>query len=834
MIDHLLGRPSQSLKKIHVWAIALFWTIYIVRGPRHGPPLARRLSRFLTTKATAWQIQVLTLTGLYVLKNIDKLVNLASPEPLADIYSRNFFRAAWILTALDAGFWTAMPVRPKAVRDIASILFSIYYLIFADQADEKVRKVRATITAEHLRVSWEKSTTPYLKLAKFLTCTRIQTVRAFEIPRPQDSKYRGRIRAVLYYDGPRNEFKQHDKVLLAFPGGGFVTMNPRHHDDAFCAWAKKLKVPVVAIDYDKAPEYPYPYSLDECYDAYVEIARTKGKCVGLNGTSELKVVITGDSAGGNFATGVMLKLLCGNAKVPHPAALILIYPALDLNFTSWMTNEQVRLLRQESTKDFHSPRLLQRKESTYIDMSGKYRALEDQDLKNNLKKFCLPDSVDTDKPTETTNVLEAAGSQKKETISTSLAMTSRVSYFSDKIITPEMLRAMVILYIGPHSRPDFTTDYLLSPVNAPAELLAKFSKVYMICGEVDPLVDDTIIFAGRVREAKRSAMLRREALAMSRPGASMNERRFVEVVLIRGLSHGFMQIPFLVPEARRAILRCAAWAQESFGMFDHTAEQQANKQAAVPRATTATATSPTAATSSSPSSFSHVPPPLLHTHSNKGHVHHVHIDNKKPGLFRRSITNALTYLGLGWIVTPADNWTKDSIFGIDEDDDDYYEFYDEDEEDEDEVGDDELFPENLDKAELGLIEFGAPAAPVTAAAMVNGSGGESSSSYMSLRSSLLTPASSRSTPASSEGGRVVDSVVERVMKELAADQMTQPAASSSSPSINGEIKKKVKRLRVSVRQKSWDRSHVVQENELMDRRRDAVVRAMASEEARRE
>ena len=32
-----------------------------------------------------------------------------------------------------------MSIRPKWLRDIASIIFSVYYVIYAQEADEKVR-----------------------------------------------------------------------------------------------------------------------------------------------------------------------------------------------------------------------------------------------------------------------------------------------------------------------------------------------------------------------------------------------------------------------------------------------------------------------------------------------------------------------------------------------------------------------------------------------------------------------------------------------------------------------------------------------------------------------
>jgi hypothetical protein len=82
-----------------------------------------------------------------------------APEPLAELvgatffnpelgdhqsdfiqYSPSYYRATWIVTGLDAGFATAMAIRPKWLRDVCSIFFSAYYIIYANEADEKVCK----------------------------------------------------------------------------------------------------------------------------------------------------------------------------------------------------------------------------------------------------------------------------------------------------------------------------------------------------------------------------------------------------------------------------------------------------------------------------------------------------------------------------------------------------------------------------------------------------------------------------------------------------------------------------------------------------------------------
>lgn len=56
-----------------------------------------------------------------------------------------------------------------------------------------------------------------------------------------------------------------------------------------------------------------------------------------------------------------------------------------------------------------------------------------------------------------------------------------------------------------------STNYYISPILASDELLARLPPIYLITGEKDPLSDDTIIFAGRIREAKTAR--KNEAMA---------------------------------------------------------------------------------------------------------------------------------------------------------------------------------------------------------------------------------------------------------------------------------------------------------------------------------
>lgn len=493
-----------------------------------------------------------------------------------------------------------MRIRRKWLRDLASIVFTVYYLIAAEQADEKVRKVRGMVTVDHLRVSWNKGTTPYLKFIQNLMRPRFMRYppREIRIPRPTTSDYKGSVNAWLYFDGPLSALKNHTKVVLDIPGGGFVAMNPRTNDDKLLAWAGKTGLPVLSVDYKKAPEYPYPYALNECYDVYSSIISTRGKCVGLSGDVVPRVVITGDSAGGSLATGTMLMIIesgstetrqyQGEGSLPIPAGLVLIYPGLDMNIGNWMSDEQMSLIKDRHSRKTNK-NIIRRKSMQYTMTAGTPHTSEHEDDYFSPEKLSLPthdeslralSTLDDPAPEFSTAPPTAlsppvtrkherrpSGSHKPEPLKTRLAMSSMISYFNDRILTPEMMRAMIILYIGPHNRPDFSQDYLLSPVLAPDSLLALFPKTYFLTGERDPLVDDTVIFAGRLRRAKAAKHLSEQSSNVHLR-REFDERDAVEVALIPGISHGFLQFVGVFPEGWKYIFRCARWIDHIFAEAD--------------------------------------------------------------------------------------------------------------------------------------------------------------------------------------------------------------------------------------------------------------------------
>lgn len=721
MIDHLLGRPSTSLKRLQVLAVLALWATVLKRTPRSGPKRLTWLRwankqagecskkvmkpsdiRSLNTSLLAfhslignfapWKLVVTALMLLYTIRHVDDILGVGAPEPLARMYSRSFYRVTWIVTAMDAGFATAMNVKPKWLRDILSVVFSVYYVIYANEADEKLRKYRALCTVEMLRTCWHKTTNPYIRMVTWFHRPSLPIARPILLPRPTIGAHSKRpINAWLFYaNGKEAELAKEEELYLDFPGGGFICMNPLHHEERLRQLAKEVRKPILAIDYCKAPEYPFPYAIQECFDVYRTLVETRGKAVGMSGSSRFRVVLSGDSAGGNIATAVMLQILeypqphikdaytslaaeSTPPPLPKPLCMVLAYPSLNFSFTAWMKPEHLRVLKAQSEVNLENLRLQaaraggslgdskaarrgsplrprsrsrsrqnstarlpplspkpdsassSRRPSTYLPLASQAELhLEDrarladaeptQEEENDrttdsaMRAFNAPTAADLqDKEARFWQMQRPASKEEEEQrllaekqqkvdeefiernktapLGTRLTMSSMSGYFQDRILTQSMMRAMCICYIGNRRQPDFDNDYLLSPVVTPARLLAEFPPVLFICGEKDPIADDTVIMAGRIREAKlaKQAELRRrragtsarfgEGLRMS-VGATENKpidpieeedvEDWVQMRIISSVSHGFLQMGALWPEAKHIISFIAAWVVEAF------------------------------------------------------------------------------------------------------------------------------------------------------------------------------------------------------------------------------------------------------------------------------
>lgn len=119
------------------------------------------------------------------------------------------------------------------------------------------------------------------------------------------------------------ESRQFEKLLIHFHGGGFIGQTSFSHQNYTREWANKINEPIFSVDYRLAPENPYPDSLDDAWQAYTWLVQHSYEYLGV---SSKKIILVGDSAGGNLLTCLTLKCLKSGFRPPD--ALFMIYPGL--------------------------------------------------------------------------------------------------------------------------------------------------------------------------------------------------------------------------------------------------------------------------------------------------------------------------------------------------------------------------------------------------------------------------------------------------------------------------------------------------------------------------
>ncbi|KAF9543389.1 hypothetical protein EC957_000899 [Mortierella hygrophila] len=116
-----------------------------------------------------------------------------------------------------------------------------------------------------------------------------------------------------------------DIVLLAVHGGGFIDGNALMFLDYFrklmksVQQAQDVKIGVLSVEYGLSPENPFPVALNEITAAYQDLVKQYG-------VNSKRIIIFGDSAGGNLCLSASLKLRDAHQDLGAPAGHVLICP----------------------------------------------------------------------------------------------------------------------------------------------------------------------------------------------------------------------------------------------------------------------------------------------------------------------------------------------------------------------------------------------------------------------------------------------------------------------------------------------------------------------------
>jgi acetyl esterase len=124
--------------------------------------------------------------------------------------------------------------------------------------------------------------------------------------------------------GARRYTPEHaSATILWIHGGGWVICDLDTHDAVCRLLAQSSGCRVIAIDYRRAPEHPFPAPLEDCWDALRAVAAEN---------RDAPLIIAGDSAGGNMAAACTLRARDGGG--PQLVLQVLVCPVVDHDMTT--------------------------------------------------------------------------------------------------------------------------------------------------------------------------------------------------------------------------------------------------------------------------------------------------------------------------------------------------------------------------------------------------------------------------------------------------------------------------------------------------------------------
>ncbi|MER8778087.1 MULTISPECIES: alpha/beta hydrolase [unclassified Mesorhizobium] len=132
----------------------------------------------------------------------------------------------------------------------------------------------------------------------------------------------------VVFDGLEGEWSlapasDRDKVLLFFHGGGYCSGSPKSHRRMVTEAGRAMGMRTLAIDYRRAPEHPFPAQHEDALTAWRFLRR--------QGIAPDRIVVGGDSAGGNLT--LCLVSILRAAGEPLPRCLWLVSPWTDLSMS---------------------------------------------------------------------------------------------------------------------------------------------------------------------------------------------------------------------------------------------------------------------------------------------------------------------------------------------------------------------------------------------------------------------------------------------------------------------------------------------------------------------
>lgn len=122
-------------------------------------------------------------------------------------------------------------------------------------------------------------------------------------------------------------------IILYLHGGGFTVGTSADTAAITCRLARDTGAIVVSADYRMAPEWPFPHAVEDAFAVFQALAAEAH----VLGGHPRKIIVAGDSAGGNLAA--VLPLVARDRGLLPPAAALLLCPITDFHVENHSTFE---------------------------------------------------------------------------------------------------------------------------------------------------------------------------------------------------------------------------------------------------------------------------------------------------------------------------------------------------------------------------------------------------------------------------------------------------------------------------------------------------------------
>nr|XP_056721521.1 arylacetamide deacetylase-like 4 [Euleptes europaea] len=176
---------------------------------------------------------------------------------------------------------------------------------------------------------------------------------------------------------------------ILFIHGGFGMWGSIDSYERTCRCiARESDSVVVSVGYRLSPEYPHSVQFRDCLDATIHFMKNAEDY----GVDPERIIISGDSIGGTYATAVCQELV-KRTDLPKVRAQILIYPflqAIDFNLPSHQQNRFVPPFFLRTVEEFSMQFLRKNKSLVKYLRNGSHVP---EDLKMKLRKWISPDII---------------------------------------------------------------------------------------------------------------------------------------------------------------------------------------------------------------------------------------------------------------------------------------------------------------------------------------------------------------------------------------------------------------------------------------------------------